>query len=62
MISYIAVEIAGVLKGLGADVSMLMRHDRPLRTFDHSVAEALNEEMEAQGVRMIRNCQVRQRL
>lgn len=47
---YIAVELAGMLRGLGAEVALLIRHDRPLRTFDETVATVLEEEMEASGV------------
>jgi glutathione reductase (NADPH) len=44
---------------LGADVSVFMRHDRPLRTFDHTISEHLGEEMEAQGVNMVKFCKAK---
>jgi glutathione reductase (NADPH) len=56
---YIAVEIACMLKSLGSDVTLLIRHDGPLRTFDDTISEALTEEMESQGIRIIKHCVVR---
>ena len=32
---YIAVELAGVLSALGSKVTLMIRHDSFLRTFDH---------------------------
>lgn len=51
---YIAVEIAGVLKALGSDVSLFIRHDRPLRTFDEMISQNLVECMEADGIRVVK--------
>lgn len=50
---YIAVEIAGVLASLGAKVSLFVRHDRVLRHFDCSIAEALMAQMRADGLEII---------
>ncbi|WP_159564635.1 glutathione-disulfide reductase [Streptococcus halichoeri] len=50
---YIAVEIAGVLQALGSDVSLYVRHDRPLRTFDSDVVEVLVEQMAKSGPRLV---------
>lgn len=47
---YIAVECAGILNALGTDVSLLVRHDGPLRQFDPMVQQALKENMRAQGL------------
>ncbi len=37
---YIAVELAGVLHQLGSDVSLVVRRERPLRSFDEAIQEA----------------------
>ncbi len=47
---YIAVELAGVLRGLGCEVTLAMRHDRPLRGFDAMLGDALREALENSGV------------
>ncbi|MDR0807378.1 MAG: glutathione-disulfide reductase [Enterobacteriaceae bacterium] len=46
---YIAVEIAGVLNGLGADTHLFVRKHAPLRTFDPMIVETLLEVMAAEG-------------
>lgn len=46
---YIAVELAGVLHGLGVDSHLVVRYDRPLRRFDSMLSEALMEAMEQNG-------------
>lgn len=50
---YVAVEIAGVLSALGSEVSLLLRGERPLRSFDPLVSDALMEELSAQGVKVV---------
>lgn len=47
---YTAVELAGLLNGLGSQVVMLLRKDRLLRDFDPALRETLMEEMEAAGI------------
>ncbi|WP_333607473.1 glutathione-disulfide reductase [Arsukibacterium sp.] len=42
---YIAVEIAGVLHALGSDTQLLVRGDRPLRSFDSDITDMLLERM-----------------
>lgn len=42
---YIAVELAGILRALGTEVHLLLRHDELLRSFDHSVRAQLMDEM-----------------
>lgn len=42
---YIAVEIAGVLHALGTDTHLLVRGDRPLRSFDSDITDMLLERM-----------------
>lgn len=46
---YIAVEIAQVLGALGTDTHLLVRHDRPLRNFDHDIISRLMQRMEQDG-------------
>lgn len=52
---YIAVEIAGVLNSLGAEVHLYVRQHSPLRSFDHTMVEALLIEMEQDGVQLHTN-------
>ncbi len=47
---YIAVELAGMLHGLGSQVIILLRKDRLLRDFDSTLRETLMEQMEDSGV------------
>lgn len=46
---YIAVELAGVLHGLGAETHLFVRKDKPLRSFDPMLTQGLIEEMEVAG-------------
>jgi len=50
---YIAVEFAGVFRGLGSEVTMLVRGGSLLRHFDSFVTTALEEEMRADGVNIL---------
>ncbi len=50
---YIAVELAGVLAGLGSDVSLVVRRDGPLRGFDALLQEGLVEALPQGGVNLI---------
>jgi len=50
---YIAVELAGVLNGLGSEVSMLLRRNRLLGGFDPMLQESLLDEMGKAGVNML---------
>lgn len=47
---YIAVEFAGILRGLGVDVTQLYRGEMFLRGFDNSCREHLLDEMKKKGV------------
>ena len=47
---YIAVELAGVLRALGSEVTLVIRHDMLLRHFDALLAEKLMAAMTASGV------------
>lgn len=52
---YIGVELAGVLRALGSEVTLILRGDRILPAFDASLGEALLEEMANQGIRVETN-------
>jgi glutathione reductase (NADPH) len=52
---YIAVELAGVLQALGTDTKLVVRKERALRTFDDMVSETLDDEMQRQGIEILRN-------
>jgi glutathione reductase (NADPH) len=49
---FIAVEFAGLLRGLGAEVDLVYRAPLPLRGFDDDIRAALAEAMTAQGIRL----------
>ena len=50
---YIAVELAGVLNSLGSDVSMLLRRDHFLGSFDSMLRDTLMEQMSNDGVNLM---------
>ncbi|KPK38300.1 MAG: glutathione reductase [Gammaproteobacteria bacterium SG8_47] len=50
---YIAVELAGLLNSLGSDVTMLLRRDHFLGSFDSMLRETLMEEMIEHGVNIM---------
>src|SRR6185312_2639794 len=47
---YIAVEFAGIFRGLGSEVVEIIRADRVLRGFDDDVRTCLGEEMRLRGI------------
>ncbi|MDH3977212.1 MAG: glutathione-disulfide reductase [Gammaproteobacteria bacterium] len=49
---YISVELAGMLQGLGADVSLFARRDSILRDFDDMLQTGLIEALAGDGVRL----------
>jgi len=53
--SYIALECAGFLKGLGYDVTVMVRSIL-LRGFDRQCADNIGNYMEAHGINFIREC------
>jgi glutathione reductase (NADPH) len=55
---YIAVELAGILSKLGSDVTLAMRHERPLRGFDAMLGDGLREALEHSGVRVLHGVSV----
>lgn len=52
---YIAVELAGVLNGLGAKTHLTFRKDTFLRDFDDIVIEGLTQEYTEQGIHLHKN-------
>ncbi len=55
---YIAVELAGMLNALGADVTMLLRKEHLLRDFDAMLRETLMEQMLEDGIDILSRTQV----
>ncbi|MFH4979967.1 hypothetical protein AB6A40_006676 [Gnathostoma spinigerum] len=55
---YIAVEFAGMLSNLGSETHLLIRYDRVLRNFDHTISMALTETIDSGLVNLHRNTQV----
>mmetsp|Transcript_22153 Transcript_22153/g.62884 ORF Transcript_22153/g.62884 Transcript_22153/m.62884 type:complete len:498 (+) Transcript_22153:62-1555(+) len=52
---YIAVELAGVLNGLGTDTHLVVRKAKALRNFDDDISDHLDAEMQRQGITVHRN-------
>lgn len=57
---YIAVELAGVLASLGAEVTLIVRRDGVLRRLDLMLRELVQESIEADGIRMLTHCALRE--
>lgn len=57
---YIAVELAGMLNALGADVTMLLRKEHLLRDFDAMLRETLMEQMLDEGIDILSRTEVQQ--
>jgi glutathione reductase (NADPH) len=55
---YIGVELAGVLRGLGSDVTLCARERRLLERFDPMISRVLEAEMQRQGIRVETGCAV----
>lgn len=49
---YIAVEMAGILKGLGVDTTLVYRRDLFLRGFDQEIREFVKTEMIKKGIKL----------
>jgi glutathione reductase (NADPH) len=56
---YVAVEFACVMNALGCRVDLIVRENL-LTGFDHELVEALAIQMQAHGIRIVRNTQIRQ--
>ena len=55
---YIATEFAGMLHGLGSQVTMILRKDQLLRGFDSSITSVVMSEMQRTGVEFVLNTSV----
>lgn len=55
---YVSVEFAGVLRALGVDVTMILRRDHFLHSFDAMLRDNLMAQMKTDGVRMITRARV----
>jgi glutathione reductase (NADPH) len=55
---YIGVELAGVMRALGAQVQLVIRAEHPLRTFDPLLSTTLGECLRASGVDVVAGCEV----
>ncbi|XP_058549001.1 thioredoxin reductase 2, mitochondrial isoform X2 [Neofelis nebulosa] len=53
--SYVALECAGFLTGLGLDTTVMMR-SIPLRGFDQQMSSLVTEYMASQGTRFLKHC------
>ena len=56
---YIAVELAGMLHTLGAEVTLLVRKDQVLRPFDVMLREQLMERLREDGITVLTRTQIR---
>lgn len=54
---YVAVEFAGVMRGLGCEVDLLVR-DQLLAGFDSELVDALARYMQEHGIRIVRNTRI----
>lgn len=50
---YIAVEFAGILHGLGVDITLMYRGEKILRGFDDDVRDHLTAEMKLRGIKIL---------
>ena len=57
---YIAVELAGMLHSLGADVSLLIRREHFLREFDDILSSTLTEIMNNEGLKIVNNTDLKE--
>ncbi|KZY74745.1 glutathione-disulfide reductase [Oleiphilus sp. HI0071] len=57
---YIAVELAGILQGLGVDMTLVTRGPQILRGFDQDVVEFVTEQIQNKGVKVVLNNNIEQ--
>jgi glutathione reductase (NADPH) len=55
---YVAAELSGVFAALGAKVTVLMRHDRMLRSFDGMLSRRLMAAMQADGIELVPDAEI----
>lgn len=51
---YIALEFASILRGVGRDVTLMIRKDKILRGFDEDLRMHLQNRMEAKGIKILK--------
>jgi glutathione reductase (NADPH) len=54
---YIALEFAHIFHGLGSQVSLVYRGEKPLRGFDNDMRDALCESMKSRGLEVLLGCE-----
>ncbi|KAJ3015419.1 UNVERIFIED_CONTAM: Glutathione reductase [Siphonaria sp. JEL0065] len=54
---YIAVELAGIFQALGSDVTLFIRHETFLRTFDKDIRDTIFDSYKKQGVKIVPHTQ-----
>ncbi|MEO0374657.1 MAG: glutathione-disulfide reductase [Cyanobacteria bacterium P01_A01_bin.17] len=54
---YIGVEFAGVLNGMGSEVTQIVRADKILRGFDEDLRTEIQEGMQKHGIKILNNMQ-----
>ena len=52
---YIAVELSATLRALGSEVTVVVRQDRVLRSFDAMLSSALMAQMQADGIEFVQH-------
>lgn len=57
---YIATELAGMLRGMGSRVTMLLRKDKLLRAFDHVLGDTVMAQMRQDGIEIRTHTQCRE--
>ncbi len=55
---YVAVELAGVFRGLGSEVTLAVRRDQAVRSFDAMLREELMTHLRDNGIRILTGTQV----
>ena len=55
---YVAAELSGVLRALGSEVTVVLRRERLLMSFDPLLREALMQHMRADGIEFLINTQL----
>ncbi len=55
---YIAVELSGMLAAMGSEVTLLLRKERPIRSFDRMLQDKLFESLQAEGINVLTNSAV----
>ena len=54
---YIGVEFAGILNGMGSEVTQIIRAEKILRGFDEDIRTEIQDAMQKQGIKVVNNMQ-----